>query len=212
MGKQNINDRAIQEAVSRVRRGEALGIDSKLSDFDAKNMPRVRGQALSQYRVAVGLTLETVASQYVNLFSIDTFVPFVTSVRHGIKGGTAAEIDYLRTVNFMACNPLRLKKLLITGSSAKVIADSEIAVVRRTPFGSSEAERTALASLVGPNAQQTDRVEVPLECELDGATFLRLYVQQYGTPAAGENPEVPDDQQLSVVCFFDQIAERRAAL
>lgn len=217
MNKRNIDNQAIQKALAASRRGEALGIDSQASDFDAKNMPRVKTNGLSQFRVNLGLTLDPVGK--LDLFAVDTFRPFVSDLRSGIKGGTAAEIDYLRAVDFACANPLRLRKLMITGSASKVIADTEISVVRRTPFGSSESERIALGSLVGPNAQQIDRVEVPLECEIDGATFLRVYVASYGTshyvPAEGENPAVPavlDDQWLSIVANFDQVAERRASL
>lgn len=215
----NIDNQAIQKALQASRRGKALGIDSQASDFDAKNMPRVKTNGLSQFKVNLGLTLDPVGK--LDLFAVDTFRPFSSDVRSGIKGGAAAEIDYLRAVDFACANPLRLRKLMITASAAKVIADTEISIVRRTPFGTSESERIALGSLVGPNAQQTDRVEVPIECEIDGATFVRVYVASYGTshyipavvdPPAAAVPAVLDDQWLSVVACFDQVAERRASL
>ena len=77
----------------------------------------------------------------------------------------------------------------------------EIAIVRRTPFGETVEERVALSSYYKSESQQLSIVTVPIDCEMDASTFIRVYY----TPAAVE-------KRCTATLTFGKIAERRAAL
>lgn len=209
MQKKRVGSKQVMQAlasrrVAAGRTGRALGLDSASEsaiDVDVKNKPLGAINKKNLWKCVM---------KFGTAGNITDADPFVDILRRGAytpgDGGqsgfvTPGELDYFLDVHFFEANPARLSSILFAAQDAETIAGMEIAIVRRTPFGETVEERVALSSYYKSESQQLSIVTVPIDCEMDASTFIRVYY----TPAAVE-------KRCTATLTFGKIAERRAAL
>ena len=208
VGGKQIIDALANRNVRAGRSGRALGLDSdgtmeKANDIDVKNKPlgRINKSNLWKCRLFFPTSANVSdADPYVDLLRRGTYPTTSGSTHAGIT--SPGDLAYFQDVHFIEANPMRLSSILFSGSDAAVIQGMEIAIVRRTPFGETVDERISLSSYYEATDNQLNIVRVPVDCEMDGSTFIRVYYTPDSTTAK------------SVTCTFafSQIAERRSAL
>ena len=204
VGGKQIIDALANRNVRAGRSGRALGLDSEVQarDIDVKNKPlgRINKSNLWKCRLYFPTSaVETRTDPYIDIFRRGNY-PYSGGSATGIT--SPGELSYFQDVHFVEANPMRLSSILFSGSDAAVIQGMEIAIVRRTPFGETVDERISLSSYYEATDNQLNIVRVPVDCEIDGSTFIRVYFTADATAAK------------SVTCTFafSQIAERRTAL
>ena len=208
VGGKQIIDALANRSVRAGRSGRALGLDSdgtvvKANDIDVKNKPlgRINKSNLWKCRLFFPTTAnETRSDPYVDLLRRGTYPTTSGSTKAGIT--SPGDLAYFQDVHFIEANPMRLSSILFSGSDAAVIQGMEIAIVRRTPFGETVDERISLSSYYEATDNQLNIVRVPVDCEMDGSTFIRVYF----------TADASATKSVTCTFAFSQIAERRNAL
>ena len=204
-GRQIINALA-NNSVRMGRSGRALGLDSEIAsvqDIDVKNKPlgRINKSNLWKCRLFFPTTTyETRSDPYVDLLRRGNYPCSNGTSTTGIT--SPGELAYFQDVHYAEANPMRLSSILFSGSDAAVIQGMEIAIVRRTPFGETIDERISLSSYYESSDNQLNIVRVPVDCEIDGSTFIRVYF----------TADASNAKTVTCTFAFSQIAERRNAL
>lgn len=206
VGGRQIIDALANRSVRAGRSGRALGLDSEgaaVQDVDVKNKPLGRINKSNLWKCRLFFPTSANVSDpdpYVDLLRRGNYPCSNGSTSAGIT--SPGELAYFQDVHFAEANPMRLSSILFSGIDATVIQGMEIAIVRRTPFGETIDERISLSSYYNASDNQLNIVRVPVDCEIDGSTFIRVYYTPDSTTAK------------SVTCTFafSQIAERRSAL
>lgn len=213
MQKKRVGSRQVMQALANrklkaARSGRALGIDSDatggaVTDIDVKNKPLGSINKKNLWKTILyfpNATNETRSDPYVDILRRGNY-PYSNGAN--LAGILApGELAYFQDVHYAEANPMLLNNILFSGADADVIAGMEVAIVRRTPFGETVDERIALSSYYNASDNQLSIVRVPINCEMDGSTFIRVYF----------TPDAANGKRVTATFAFSKIAERRSAL
>lgn len=213
MQKKRVDSRQVMQAlasrrVSAGRSGRALGLDSEARgtaamDIDTKNKPMGAINKKNLWKTILFFpdsSNERRSDPYVDILRRGSYPYSNGSNIAGIL--SPGELAYFQDVHYVEANPMLLSNILFSGVDADVIAGMEIAIVRRTPFGETVDERIALSSYYNASDNQLSIVRVPIKCEMDGSTFIRVYFM----------PDATVGKRVTATFAFSKIAERRHAL
>lgn len=213
MQKKRVGSKQVMQAlasrrVTAGRTGRALGLDSasqngSVIDVDVKNKPLGAINKKNLWKCVMQLGSTNEESSYgseIDLLRRGNYRP-LQNVTEGTGIISPDVMNYFLDVHYFEANPSRLSSILFTGEDAETIAGMEIAIVRRTPFGETIDEKIALSSYYKAESQQLNIVTVPIDCEMDASTFVRVYF----TPGANV-------KRVTATFSFARVAERRAAI